>query len=263
MSSPDRIESKILSVFLTARCVLTNLWQNRYNSVYMIDEVLTVADAAEVLGLSPSRVRAMASRGQIEATKIGGRWLIDRDAVESRQRKGGHAGRPFEAHNAWALLLIASGGKPEGVHPVVRSRLRRAQRRDGVGRLAPRLVRRGESRFFDVHPGEIGYLLEDPGFLRTGISAAGDYELELVSGQEADGYVSQKELGRVIADHALSKSQAGSAPVRVRVVPNKAWRHVESDKHAPLATVALDLAEDPDPRSALVGRRLLRDLARR
>lgn len=204
----------------------------------------------------------MASRGQVEATKIGGRWLIDGDAVEARQRKGGHAGRPFEAHNAWALLLIASGLEPERVHPVVRSRLRRALRREGVAGLAPRLARRGESRFFDVHPGEIRYLLKDPAFLPTGISAADEYDLELVPGQEADGYVSEGELERLVAEHALEASRTGSGAARLRVVTNKAWQHLASAKRTPLAAVALDLAEDPDPRSALVGRRLLRDLAK-
>jgi excisionase family DNA binding protein len=229
----------------------------------MIERVLTIPEAADALKLSSSRVRAMASRGQVEATKIGGRWLIDREAVEARQRRGGHAGRPFEAHNAWVLLLLASGVEVEGVHAVVRSRFRRALRRDGIEGLAPRLVRRGESGFFDVHPGELRYLLEDPGFLPTGISAAGEYGLELVPGQEADGYVAEGELGKLAAEHALSASETTSGVVHVRVVTERAWHYLESAKYAPFAAVALDLAEDPDPRSALVGRRILRDLARR
>jgi excisionase family DNA binding protein len=229
----------------------------------MTQRALTTSEAADALQLSSSRVRAMASQGGIQATKIGGRWLIDLDAVEARRRVGAHAGRPFEAHNAWAVLLIASGVELEGVHPVVRSRLKRALRSDGIVGLAPRLVRRGESRFFNVHPGEIRYLLEDPGFLRTGISAAGEYGLELVPGGEADGYVGDGKLGELVAEHALLASETTSGVVHVRVVTERAWHYLESAKCAPLAAVALDLAEDPDPRSALVGRRALRGLAGR
>lgn len=224
---------------------------------------LSIPDAAQVLELSPSRVRAMAVHGQLDASKIGDRWLVERSAVEARRRKGGHSGRPFAVHNAWALLLLASGQTVEGIDPSVRSRLRRALRVDGLAKLAPRLARRAESQHFDVHPGELRYLLEDPAFVRTGISAAGEYGLDLLSGHEADGYVAASGLKRLIANHALSAADAHSGNVRVRLVPNKAWRHLADAKVAPTAAVAIDLAEDPDPRSASAGKRMLRRLNRR
>lgn len=117
---------------------------------------------------------------------------------------------------------------------------------DGLAKLAPRLVRRAESQHFDVHPGELRYLLEDPAFVRTGISAAGEYELDLLSGYEADGYVVASVLKRLIANHALSAADAHSGNVRVRLVPDKAWRHLADAKVAPTAAVAIDLAEDPN-----------------
>jgi hypothetical protein len=205
----------------------------------------------------------MAVHGQLAASKIGDRWLVERSAVETRRRKGGHSGRPFAPHSAWVLLLLASGQTVEGIDPSVRSRLRRAVRVDGLAKLAPRLVRRAESQHFDVHPGELRYLLEDPAFLQTGISAAGEYGLDLLSGHEADGYVAASGLKQLIADHALSAADPGSGNVRVRLVPDKAWRHLADAKIAPTAAVAIDLAEDPDPRSASAGKQMLRRLNRR
>lgn len=228
-----------------------------------MNTLLSIPDAAQILELSPSRVRAMAVHGQLGASKIGGRWLVERSAAEARRRSGGHSGRPFAAHNAWALLLLASGKAVEGIDPSVRSRLRRALRVDGLAMLAPRLSRRAESQHFDVHPGELRYLLEDPTFLRTGISAAGEYGLDLLSGHEADGYVAASGLKQLIANHALSAAAADSGNVRVRLVPNKAWRHLADAKVVPTAAVAIDLAEDPDPRSASAGKQLLRRLKRR
>lgn len=224
--------------------------------------LLSIPDAAQILELSPSRVRAMAVHGQLGATKIGDRWLVERSAAEARRRKGGHSGRPFAAHNAWALLLLASGKTVEGIDPSVRSRLRRALRVDGLEKLAPRLARRAKSQHFDVHPGEFRYLLEDPTFLRTGISAAGECGLDLLSGHEADGYVAASGLKQLIANHALSVD-AHSGNVRVRLVPNNAWHHLADAKIAPTAAVAIDLAEDPDSRSASAGKQLLRRLKRR
>lgn len=223
-------------------------------------ELITVPDAARILDLDPSRVRAMALRGQLGASKFGDRWALDRSAVEARRRKGGQAGRPFEPHNAWALLLLASNQEVRGLDASVRSRLRRALRVDGLEKLMPRLVRRAESQRFSVHPGELRYLVKDPAFLRTGISAAGEYGLALVAGQEADGYVRGGELEQLASEHALSPVDAGAGNVRVRVVPDKAWHHLGGIGKAPLAAVAIDLAEDPDPRSAEAGRRLLLDL---
>lgn len=228
-----------------------------------MSDLMTVPDAARVLDLDPSRVRAMALRGQLGASKFGDRWALDRSAVEARRREGGHAGRPFESHNAWALLLLASNQDIRGLDASVRSRLRRALRVEGLEKLVPRLVRRAESQRFDVHPGELRYLLEDPAFLRTGISAAGEYGLDLLPGHEADGYVVAGSLRQLAKKHALSVADPGSGNVRARVVPDKAWRHLAGAKLAPIAAAAIDLREDPDPRSISAGRRALRDLARR
>jgi excisionase family DNA binding protein len=226
-------------------------------------DLMTVPDAARTLGLNPSRVRAMAADGQLAASKVGDRWLFERSSVEARRRLGGHAGRPFESHNAWALLLLASGNDVEDLHPSVRSRLRRALRVDGLEKLVPRLRRRGESRYFDAHPGELRYLADDPAFLRTGISAAGDHGLDLVAGHEADGYVLASSLEHLVIDHALSAVDVGSGNVRVRVVPDEARSGLVGLRSAPIATVAIDLAEEADSRSADLGRRTLRDLASR
>jgi hypothetical protein len=206
----------------------------------------------------------MAVHGQLSATKVGDRWFVERAAIELRRRNGAHRGRRFAPRNAWALLLLASGerlGDLGEMDPSVRSRLKRALDWQGLKLLRPRLSQRAEVLSFRSHPGEIPYLLEDPELVRSGISAAGDLDLGVVPGREADGYLRARSLTGFVARHAL-KPAGVEANVRLRVVPNEAWHLLEGREVAPRAAVALDLAEEQDPRSAQAGKESLRDLDR-
>lgn len=203
----------------------------------------------------------MAVHGQLSAAKLGDRWFVERAAVERRRRDGAFEGRRFSPGNAWALLSLASGEEVEGIDPSVRSRLKRALRREGLVRLGPRLARRAEAFSFRAHPGEIPYLLEDPALSRSGISAAGDQGFDLIPGREADGYVRGDELDAFVADHALEPAGI-EGNVRLRVVPKDAHRFLAGKDMAPRVAVALDLSEDFDPRSAQAGRDALRELDR-
>lgn len=203
----------------------------------------------------------MAVSGRLPAAKIGDRWLIERAAVERRRSKGAVPGRPFAPHNAWALLLLASAQDVDGLDPSVRSRLRRALELEGLEKLAPRLKGRAEVQRFGAHPGEVSYILEDPDLLRSGISAAGAHGFDLVSGRELDGYLRASKLKRFAKSHALAPSGL-EGNVCLRLVPEEAWRLLKGAPIAPIAAVALDLAEDSDPRSGKAGRDALRKLDR-
>lgn len=222
----------------------------------MVDPV-SIQEAANVLGVDPSRVRAMAAHGQLPAEKIGSRWLLEKADVERRRRQAAPPGRRLAPHNAWAMLLLASGDEVEGVDPSVRSRLRRALRLASLEQLAPRLERRAKVISFDAHPGELRHLLGAPDLIPSGISAAASHGLDLVSGEEIDGYLAEDKLDQVARRHALRPAAHGNA--RLRVVPRDSWRFLENNKIAPIAAVALDLFEDSDPRSSGAGRAALRE----
>jgi excisionase family DNA binding protein len=227
----------------------------------MLDPI-SIGESADLLAVSPARVRAMASRGQLPAVKIGGRWLVERGAVEQRRRVEAPRGRRFTPRNAWALLLLASGEDAPKLDPSVRSRLRRALVLEGLVALDPRLRDRSGSSTYKAHPGEIPYLLEDDAFVSTGISAAGPMGLGLLANREVDGYIAQSQLPGFIAKHALSPAGIESN-VRLRAVPDEVWPELEGRSVAPVAAVALDLADEPDSRSQAAGKKLLRQIERR
>ena len=54
----------------------------------------TVAAAAETLGVSTSRIRALARAGRLESRKHGGLWFISTDSVRDRQEHPRKPGRP-------------------------------------------------------------------------------------------------------------------------------------------------------------------------
>jgi excisionase family DNA binding protein len=226
----------------------------------MIDP-LSIAEAARSLDLSDARVRAMASRGQLPATKIGDRWLVERKAVEQRRKEKPLSGRRFTPRNAWAILLLCSGEEALKLDPSVRSRLRRALGLEGLGALAPRLRERGRLSLYKAHSGETPYLLEDEALMRSGISAASSMKLGLLAGREADGYIAESRLRRFIDQHALSPGGV-DGNVRLRVVPDEVWAELDGRPLAPVAAVALDLADEPDSRSEAAGKKLIRRLER-
>lgn len=225
---------------------------------------ISVPEAARLLKLTPARVRVLASRGQLPATKVAGRWLVEVDAVERRRREKPPEGRRLTPQNAWGALALASGEDPP-LEPAVRSRLKKALLVDGVRGLAPRLQTRAEVVLYRSHPGEIPYVFEDKALMRSGISAARSVGADLLAGREADGYLAKSELRNFLRRHALSPV-VGDAKgnVRLRVVPDDVWSNLRfrGRRIASKAAVALDLAGERDPRSKAAGENLLREIDR-
>jgi excisionase family DNA binding protein len=227
-----------------------------------MDRQLSVPDAAKRLGVNDARVRALIAAGDLHAAKIGGRWLLDGLSVARRERDGAAHGRPFEPHNAWAVILIASDENPDWIMPGVRWRLRQLLSLQGIAELRQRLRHRARIRPLRAHPGELRYLAQRRRLARSGVSGAGEHGLGLASGVELDAYVTGETLPRLIDEHALADAEPGEANVLLRAVPQEAW-HLDDRRTAPLAAVALDLAESLDSRSARVGADTLHAIDRR
>jgi Helix-turn-helix domain len=231
---------------------------------YAVTDLVSVSDAAEALRLDPSRVRALAASGALSARKIGGVWLIDRASIEQRREHPSPAGRPLSAPNAWRVLLLASGeGLGKDADPVTRWRVRDALDRRGLDGLQRLLRRHAEVQYLWALPGELRRLRERDDVVLAGTSAAAGHHLDLLSGDRVDVYVSASRAPGIERAHALQSAAGAEANVVLRLVPDDAWPLLAGRRLAPLAAVAIDLAEDPDPRTARAGREVIALISQR
>lgn len=225
-----------------------------------MNDLLSATEAAKLLGLNPSRVRALAASGDLEATLIGGSWALPRRAVLARKKAAFGSGRPYSPSNAWAALFLVSELNPDWISPQTKSRLRKSLRLEGLEAISGLLRKRGDLVRMRSHPGELRHIAADERVLLTGHSAAAKHDLDLLSGSEVEAYVNSEDFDELVDEHALKPASGlvGDSNVVFRVVPASAWHLAES---TPVAAVALDLLEAPDTRSQKAGRHLLKSLA--
>ncbi|HEX5852041.1 MAG TPA: helix-turn-helix domain-containing protein [Solirubrobacteraceae bacterium] len=218
-----------------------------------MDSPLSVVDAADALGVVPSRVRALIASGDLAAEKVGGVWLVDPVGVAGRNRQQTPAGRPLSPGNAWALLLAASGEElPPGLEPSARWRIRRALAIYDLDTLRPRLARRAETSSYWALTGELRALRERSDLVLSGPSAAAAYDLGLVGSDAIDAYLPASLIASLQREHALERMSGPESNVILRAVPAGAWL-LGGRRFAPLAAVAVDLRSYADPRAARIG----------
>jgi excisionase family DNA binding protein len=214
---------------------------------------MSVPEASERLGVDDSRVRALLAAGQLDGEKLGGRWVVSEESVRARLRLPHARGRQLQPANAWTALLYASGQESSLGAPRDRARVRRLLDDRGIAGLAPRLRGRADLRRFHGHPGVLSRIARADLRL-SGANAANAHGLGLVPGDEVDGYIAHGNVDALVAEFALQPRER-DPNVLLRVLP--AGLCPIDNGVAPLACVALDLAEQSEPRAAQIGREAL------
>lgn len=215
---------------------------------------LPVRTAAEHLGVSAARVRALIAAGLLEATKVGDRWLVDPESVERRAKSHAKPGRPLDATKAWALLLLASGEETAWLTPRQRSLLRRRLREKPFEASLSGLGRRAAVHRMRAHPADLERIAREPGLVRTGVSAAIDHGVGLVAPDELDVYVGGDRFRLLARKYSFQPSRRPN--LVLRVVEGR-WPFPKGAGLAPRAIVAADLLESSDARTHRAGRALV------
>lgn len=199
----------------------------------MASDLVSLADASQLLGVSSERVRQLVVAGDLPGVRFGNAWAVPRGAVAARRQVSNRRGRPLGERRAWEA--IASGG-------VDLSNVSRYRNRGVVER-------------YSMSAADAAYLLSDLGAVESGVAAAVFHgELLQAAGAELNLYVSQRVHERLASVVAVVADPLGS--VVLRVVLDSGWPDVEalaawSDDGrlvAPAAAVALDLMDSGDAR---------------
>lgn len=221
---------------------------------------LSVSEAAEELGVSPSAVRHLIAQGQVRASKFAGRVVVDPDHLRQVRAAGRPAGRPFSPAASWVLLRLLAGQQPGPVSPSRLSQLRHHLRFDDPQHLAGRLRKRAALFFWHVHPSLLDDVAAEPGCVLAGRSAAERVGADLAGhGGPLEVYLAPAVADRLAREYAADvEVSVGAANAVIRKVePGRVPEHEPGVAAAP--AVALDLIESGEARAIGAGWSLWRD----
>lgn len=215
--------------------------------------LLSVGDAARVLGVHPGRVRQLAAAGQLEAHKVGGRWLLPESAVADRHAAERPAGRPLSPRAAWGLLAAAAGQRAPWLSPSEQRRARARATGWSLEHWAWACQRRAVAHRLYAHASVIDRVADDVRVVRSGASAR-TVPIDVTAPGVVEGYVDASELVDLVDEYALH--EAGRANVVLRV-PSPDLSVFGGQRDAPWPVVAIDLYDAGDDRSRRAAATLL------
>lgn len=215
---------------------------------------LPAAEAARLLGLSIQRVRALVAEGDLPGQKVAGRWFVDRSAVERRLRDPKLSGRPYSPPHAWGVIALAEGEHPTWLDAPNRSRLRRLLREHDLQAILPSLARRARRLQLRAHASDLPRIEAEPHVVRSGVSAASEYRIEIIAPGVLEAYVPAGHLSQLERRYRLRPS--ADANVILHVVDGP-WPFAPNQRVAPRLVAILDLLDDDDERTRRAGQRAL------
>jgi excisionase family DNA binding protein len=219
----------------------------------MADDLVSVPEAAAMLGVNRIRVFERIREGSLPAEKVGNRWAIQTSDVR-RIMHHAAAGRPLSPKSSWDLLAVAGDCKAAELSRSARSRANARLRElldqassavldDVVVALGSALRNRAVRSLYIASPRDVPDVRNDPRVHLSGVSLP---ESNMAAGEVAEGYVSSDDLKTLVDDYLLSPAQRTNANVILHVVEARidhpAIAALDDLARSPLA-LAADLAE--------------------
>lgn len=233
------------------------------------DQVLSVHEAADCLGVSMERVRQMIYAGQLAARRSSAGWLIPAESVA--QRSGSvHTGRPLAPQTAWAAIAVLAAAcvhaSPSSEQAVPLAELipdRRVRHRvlrllaslpDPVADAGPwrrLLSARGQARRLWAHAGVLDLLAGDSRVSRGGAAGAAPADHDGLTARPGrlELYVSEADAQGLIRQYRMRDDNEGQ--VHMVIVPASVPPELAPGwgTPAPAPAAASDLLEEDDPRA--------------
>lgn len=226
---------------------------------------VSVAQAAERLGVSVSRIHQRIADGSLAAERIGSQWVVDERSLLQVQERS-KAGRPLSARSAWAVIAASEDARDRvRVEPAVSARARVQLKRlletaaepvadeEVVRRLVVSLRsvfrNRAYRRLLHAAPADLADLRADDRWaMVVDLGASG------IASADVEGYLAESEVDAVVKDYLLVEAD-NDANVVLHVIPDSQYPYPNSRLR-----LAADLAEHRGPREEARAAELLHEL---
>ncbi len=228
---------------------------------------VSVAQAAERLGVSVPRIHQRIADGSLSAERIGSQWVVDERSLLRIQERS-KAGRPYSARSAWAVIAASEddsdrvGGSGPAVSARVRMQLKRLLEpaaepaadeevvRQLVVSLRSVLRNRAGRRLLRAAPADLADLRADERWaMIVDLGSSG------LASPDAEGYLAESLVEGILKDYLLVESDR-DANVVLHVVSDGQYPYPDSRLR-----LAADLAEHRGPREEARAAELLHELA--
>jgi excisionase family DNA binding protein len=229
-----------------------NVWIRTITVMALASNLMTIQDAARVLGVSDRHVNRLLDSGELVRVARG---LVDRHSVENyrSQARGGRK-RVWTERTAWAAIALLSGEHPSWLGQVQVSRLRAVLRVATVEDLVVRCRDRADVRVYTGHSSAASRLA-------SAVAHADTARLGLVGvntnvATTVDGYLPADRLDTVVRQYALREDPAGRYVLRVTGFDFAILTRLAV---AGKVLAALDAATSTDPRVRGMGESAIED----
>lgn len=228
---------------------------------------VSVAQAAERLGVSVPRIHQRIADGSLAAERIGSQWAVDERSLLRIQERS-KAGRPLSARSAWAVIaasesdrdrLRSSGSAASSRARIQLKRLLEPAGEPSVGEeevcelaVSLRLLfrNRAERRLLRAVPTDLADLRADERW-----AALVDLGSSGIASGDVEGYLAESDVDRLVKDYLLVDADR-DANVVLHVIPDGQFPFPDSRLR-----LAADLAEHRGPREEAQAAELLHELA--
>lgn len=239
---------------------------------------LSVAEAAERLGVSVPRIHQRIADSSLPAVRIGTQWVIDDSALPAAAQQR-TPGRRLSHRSAWALVAtsIRDQSTLARLTPTERARARQRWQRlcaeatspavhsevgtEAVAALLRSWLRnRAKRRRLRASPRDLPDLRADP---RVWLSGLSHPQSDLASGDLVEGYLGPADFTAIVDDYLLSPAATESLTNVVIHLVEEPIRSSLGGHNETSLLLAADLAEHHGPREAARAVAILRSIANR
>jgi excisionase family DNA binding protein len=198
----------------------------------MSGDLMTVKDAAVLLGVSRRRAEALVQSGALPAERVGARWIVSgaklRQAEHNLWRE---AGRPMSQRSAWRIIRQGLTTDPLGGPALDRTRRRLRSRAKHVSVF--------------VHPSQLHRVCESPDVILGGRTAAQVAGAPIDVSDKFDAYIRDSKVDALIRDNAARLVSDGEN-LNLHVIEDSVWPFDPEQRYANAWIAWLDLADSGD-----------------